>query len=269
MRKFEDFTGRRYGKLVVVEHVKTPKRHKWKCKCDCGNTVVVNGSDLKSGDTRSCGCLHINKLINMSKKHGLSHHRLYTIYHGMINRCSNKKNRAYHNYGGRGIKVCDEWKNDFLGFYKWSMDNGYEDHLTIDRIDVNRDYSPDNCRWASYRQQGNNTRTNKRITYNGESHTLAEWSRITGISYQKLQYRTSKGWPINEVFGSPHKKNSGKSKRIKTSVYKDGALINTFDSITDAAKFCGVNEGRASRCLNGKKKQVKGYVFKRYENASK
>lgn len=144
--------------------------------------------------------------------HGLSHSRIYNTYHSMKQRCYNPSHKSYHNYGGRGIKVCEEWLNDFQAFYDWSMSHGYSDDLTIDRKDNNGNYCPENCRWATYKEQSNNVRTNHIITYKDETHTLKEWSEILNINHNTL-YRRINGmkWSIERAFETPvqvhHKEN--------------------------------------------------------------
>ena len=163
MQKLKDLTGKRFGKLLVMKLAgKLNNRAAWLCKCDCGNLVIVRGNSLKSGDTKSCGCLLKEKSTQRATKHNLRFHRLYTIFQMMKQRCYNPKATRYDCYGGRGIRIHDKWLNDFKTFYNWAMNNGYKDNLTIDRIDVNGNYEPCNCRWATYKEQNSNKRNNKK-----------------------------------------------------------------------------------------------------------
>lgn len=203
MGKFVDLTGNRYGKLSVIgrtEDYISPKGYvsvNRLCQCDCGNLTVVRGCNLKSGASTSCGCervVHPNRL-----RHGDTHTRLHGIWKNMRRRCYNPSDSNYKDYGARGIKVCAQWF-EYEVFRDWSLANGYNDSLTIDRIDYDGDYSPDNCRWADKFTQANNTRGNHFLEYNGEIHTIAEWSRITGIPYHRLKDRINKlGWDIERA----------------------------------------------------------------------
>ena len=150
---------------------------KWKCVCDCGNTIEVLGYNLKSGNTRSCGCLQKDWATEQHKKHGETGTRLFTAWVHMKQRCNNPNDRAYKYYGARGITVCEQWANSFEDFRDWAMTNGYADNLTIDRIDVNGDYSPENCRWITIQEQQRNKRDNVRVSYNGQVKTVGEWAK--------------------------------------------------------------------------------------------
>ena len=200
-----DLTGKRFNRLVVVRfsHNQGHKRM-WECLCDCGKTTFVATCNLTSNRVKSCGCLKMEGLIQRSTTHNQRHTNLYEVWKTMRQRCGNPKNRAYHNYGGRGICVCNEWKSNFQSFYEWSMNNGYKQGLTIDRIDVNGNYCPENCRWVNRRIQANNMRVNKLITYNGETDTLANWARRLNIKYGTLEGRLKGyGWPVEKAFTTP------------------------------------------------------------------
>lgn len=207
------------------------------------------------------------------QRHGFTHHRLYACYYRMRHRCENPADSSYERYGGRGIKVCDEWKNDIVSFINWGIENGYKEGLSIDRIDNDGDYSPENCRWADATQQCNNRSTNTFITYNGETHTYAEWSRIVGIKQLTIRHRIEKlKWSVEDALTiSTDERRYGilQNANIMTAVYKDGELVGVFNSATEAARYCGLCKSSVSRCLRGEVAQAKGYVFKRYENASK
>lgn len=174
-----DLTGQRFGKLTVVgvaqEHPYNTREKVWECRCDCGNSVLVRGYSLRSGHTQSCGCLSVKTIIQRSydndyaKIHGLATSRIYKNYYAMRARCYNTKNQNYPRYGGKGIRVCDEWLNSFEAFYKWAMANGYDDTKTIDRINPDGDYTPDNCRFADASVQGFNrhTQSNNKTGHKG------------------------------------------------------------------------------------------------------
>ncbi|WDU82287.1 hypothetical protein [Caloramator sp. Dgby_cultured_2] len=150
-----DLTGKVFGRLSVIGYHSTNKRGKalWLCKCDCGNETVVIGENLRSGKTTSCGCYNREMSIKANRIHGMTKTRIYECWLDMKKRCNDLNNKEYHNYGERGIRVCEEWEKDFKNFYDWSINNGYNDNLTIDRIDVNGDYEPSNCRWVTWSQQ--------------------------------------------------------------------------------------------------------------------
>lgn len=197
-----DLTGRRFGMLeaVCVSGKYKSGQMKWLCKCDCGNEVSVCGSSLIRGLTKSCGCAKGDMCREANIKHSMIKTRLYRIWSGIKTRCFDVNSHAYGRYGGRGITMCNEWKNDFLSFYEWSIANGYSDNLTIDRIDNEKGYSPSNCRWATYKEQCNNQSSNRYWTAFGETHTVAEWSDIKGIPDQTLRARVLRyGWPVERA----------------------------------------------------------------------
>jgi hypothetical protein len=205
--QFEDLTGKRFGRLVVLAsegyHEKSHSVQ-WKCRCDCGKEKIVLGGNLKTGKTVSCGCYSSEQKSLRSWKHGIGNeNRLFRIWAGIKQRCYNPNVRNYKRYGARGITMCDEWLDSFLTFQKWALENGYSDNLSIDRIDNNGNYCPENCRWTSTKKQNNNRGTTVFITYKGETHSVAEWSEITGIHASTLAQRKRNGWSDVECLEVP------------------------------------------------------------------
>lgn len=158
-----DLTGQRFEKLIVLSRADSPnKQAAWHCRCDCGNETVVLGWNLRSGHTTSCGCVHREAMKKgLRSSHGLINTRLYGIWEDMKSRCYNPNIPQFKYWGSRGITVCDEWRTSFQAFYDWAMSHGYSDELSIDRIDVNGNYEPDNCRWATAEEQNRNRRFGK------------------------------------------------------------------------------------------------------------
>lgn len=192
--------GERIGRLLVTELVGTGKGGKrYLCKCDCGNTKIVVGANLRNKTTKSCGCLFKETQLKTITKHNKRYTRIYEVWKSMKKRCFNPNCKNYEDYGGRGIIVCDEWKNDFQTFYDWSMANGYADDLTIDRQDVNGNYEPSNCRWVTRIVQANNKRNNLLFVYNGETHTVAEWSRLLNIRPSTIYSRIRRGYGSKKI----------------------------------------------------------------------
>ena len=193
MGKRKQLDGNKFGDLFVERFSHMHSGHSyWLCRCECGVKTTVRGSHLLSGHTTSCGCQKGNS------SHKGSGSRLYTIWAGMRERCNNPKSTSYMYYGARGILVCDEWK-DFAAFRDWALENGYNDSLTIDRIDNNIGYCPGNCRWATATEQANNTRKTRMLMYDGEVHSVSEWARIRGIKQSTLSMRINKyGWSVEK-----------------------------------------------------------------------
>ncbi len=204
--KKQDITGRQFGKLTAVAFSKEyrypngERGEEWLCQCSCGNQLTVLRKNLLNGNSTSCGCTRIEKSVARLTKHAGRHTRLYNTWCSMKSRCCSDTDQNYQDYGGRGITVCDAWLNDFDEFRRWALSNGYDDNLTIDRIDVNRGYEPGNCRWTTRSVQANNRRNTIYITHNGETHTCAEWSKITGINYDTLHNRVMSGKNDAEIF---------------------------------------------------------------------
>lgn len=207
MGRLIDLTGQQFGKLKVLgrapDYVSSNGRRKimWHCVCDCGNEdVVVRGEDLRSGHTKTCGC-------SWGQLHGKSHEKIYKTWKSMKERCENPNTKSYKIYGAEGKRVCDEWLHDFQAFHDWAMANGYEEGLTIERIDGTKGYSPDNCTWATKTEQMNNIRNNKHLTYNNETKTRAQWAREIGINYNTLIFRLDNlHWDTEKALTTPTKK---------------------------------------------------------------
>ena len=256
MPRANDLRGKRFGRLVVLKEAENSEHRKnrhvsWVCKCDCGNTITTKSSNLTRGLTQSCGCLHSDRVKESHTKHGHANSRLYSIHKGMKQRCYNPKALRYDRYGARGITVCDEWNgaNGFENFYEWSQLNGYSDGLTIDRIDNNKGYFPENCRWANSYEQGNNKSSNRLISANGETHTVAEWSRITGINKNTIIGRLDNlGWSEED---SVNRKPFATRKQIARSGYRNIKIIENKNSTSYYVTFTKnkVRHGKAFKTL--------------------
>ena len=201
-----NLVGQKINRLTVVRRIENPKDKQtmFECLCDCGNTVAVRGNALATGHTKSCGCLRTEQMIKHNHKHGGYYTRMYTIWGNMKSRCNNPRAVNYAAYGGRGVRVCEEWKNSFENFQIWALSSGYEETLTLDRIDVNGDYCPENCRWITHKEQQSNKRNNRMLTYNGETHTAAEWARKLNMDYLLLHNRITRlGWSAEKALTTP------------------------------------------------------------------
>ena len=209
MSKRENLTGQHFGRLTAIEYAGTNKRGKttWKCVCDCGEIITVRADGLKSGHSSSCGCWQRENSSKIARAvhttHGGRRTRLYKIWAKMKERCSNQSAVNFKDYGGRGITVCEEWAQSFAAFRDWALANGYRDDLTIDRIDNDGPYCPENCRWATRKEQNNNRRNIIMLSYNGETHTLAQWAEITGIKRKTLWERLHNGWSVERALAEP------------------------------------------------------------------
>lgn len=197
----KDLTGQRFDRLYIIEFAgrDCKKRLLWKCRCDCGKETIVLANKIFTGRTKSCGCLRGELSRKRATKHGMYRTRLYNIWANMIQRCKNPKSVSYQYYGKRGIKVCEEWEK-FSNFADWALNHGYSEELSIDRIDPDKDYEPDNCRWADAIEQGNNKRNNVMVEHNGRMYTAAEISRATGNSYSAIISRIKRGWSSQQIF---------------------------------------------------------------------
>lgn len=197
-----DISGKRFGRLVAIEvagNFGKDKKQYWRCKCDCGNEKIVNKGSLMKGLTKSCGCLRSEVAREKAKSktgHGIKrgNEHLYAIWQGMKARCSNSQRKEAKYYFFKGIRVCKEWENDFLLFKDWAIKNGYKVGLTLDRINSDKGYSPDNCRFVDRYVQNNNTSKNKFITLDGETLTIAQWTRKMDLPRGLISSRLKNGW---------------------------------------------------------------------------
>ena len=197
--------GTNYGRWTVTGKGTTRNRRTYiPCKCSCGTEREVEYQNLKSGTSTSCGCFRKELRQKRMTVHGEKRTRLYGIWIAMRKRCNNQNDSRYKSYGGRGIRVCDEWENSYIAFRDWAKLNGYNEKLTwkecsIDRIDNEKGYSPDNCRWVGIKEQANNKRNNVFITRNGVRKTATEWAKELGIKRQTICSRYMRGLPVEDI----------------------------------------------------------------------
>lgn len=222
MSKKINLIGQKFGRLTVIAEapnivLKNGRSYAaWLCKCECGNEKVVRTNALRQGGTSSCGCLAkdvhsktISKAIRASTKHGDFGTPLYRIWAAMKRRCNNPHSAFYELYGGRGIKVCSEW-DEYLPFKEWALNNGYKKGITIDRINCNGNYCPDNCRWISIQEQQRNRRNNRHYEYKGVSYTVKEIADMVGLKPRTIQGRIERGWSVEQVIETPCLRGNGK-----------------------------------------------------------
>ena len=206
MPKIYRLEGQRFGRWTVIEQCGVDHRGEklYRCQCDCGNVGVVRSSSLRDGRSSSCGCFANELTSKRSKTHGMTNTRLFNIWSGMRSRCYSTTDYHYKWYGARGITMCDEWKNDFQTFYNWAISSGYDDGLSIDRIDNNGNYEPSNCRWTTHAEQMRNQGRNIMLTYNGKTLCAMDWSRETGLSDATIRWRKNKlGWSDEKTLTTP------------------------------------------------------------------
>ena len=244
----EKWIGKKFARLTVIGiEPPSPQRHewRWRCQCDCGNVIVVPASSVKSGNSKSCGCLKNEKTGERFRKFSFrisDNKRLYEIFSGMKKRCYNEKSKRYKDYGGRGIKICKEWMETDSGFDRfaeWAFANGYNETATIDRIDVNGDYEPGNCRWVTLKQQANNKRDTVWVDYMGEHIQLLTLCKRLGVPYNLVYYRMfSYGWPIERAIEE-------KSKQDNSLLSKCRKLGLSYMTVRDRILKLGWTEERA------------------------
>lgn len=213
MGKFIDLTGRKFERLTVLERAENSSENEvqWLCRCDCGTITKARRGDLIRGKMKSCGCLKKETSRNNGKTcitHGMTRTRLYREWSGIKARCYNENHPNYKNYGLRGITMCRAWKDDFMAFYAWAKESGYDENAprgvyTLERKDNDGPYSPDNCRWITIKEQGLNKRNTVRLTHNGETLLISEWAKRTGISEGCIRLRLRKGWEVSRTLTEP------------------------------------------------------------------
>lgn len=266
MPPLRDLSGQKFGKLTVIKRHGSQNGHvTWDCVCDCGNTKIAQGVNLVSGITTSCGCLTSERIRAARTKHGMANTRLYRIWQDMRRRCHNPNRRHYDDYGGRGICVCEEWDNSFEEFARWAIEAGYNDSLTIDRIDNDGNYCPDNCRWVNWTTQANNKRGNHWLEYNGERRTLREWADITGIPYSTVRSRTNAlHWTPEQTLSIQSGMNGWRiqNKNSKTTPVRCIDTGDVFASKKEAAEWCGLKRASGiSACCQGRRKTAGGHQW--------
>lgn len=201
----KDLSGQKFGKLNVLKfnNINCKNRHAvWLCRCDCGSEILVESSRLTSGNTKSCGCLKAELNKSRALKHGHYNERLYKIWFDMKRRCYNNNRKAYKYYGAKGITVCKEWLNSYNNFHNWALSHGYNNNLTLERIDFNGNYCPENCKWIPQSEQTQNSSHNHFITFNNKTLTISQWSKEIGIAPKTIRERLNKGWNIKKVLSS-------------------------------------------------------------------
>ena len=205
MGRIKDITGRTVGRLTVLSRAKSAKDHstRWLCQCACGNTTIVRRQHLVNNATKSCGCLQREAVIRMSTTHNCRKDKLYQVWNTMVHRCHNPKYKGFHNYGARGITVCDEWRASVKTFIKWANKNGYREGLQIDRKNNDGNYEPANCRFTTRTQNQRNTRSNHLLTLNGTTRCMSEWAEVTGINAATIRDRLRRGWTEERALTTP------------------------------------------------------------------
>lgn len=268
LKKIE-MIGKKFGRLMVLELKSTKSPYYWLCKCDCGVEKLVSETNLKYGNSLSCGCLAKELIHKRFFKYDTKNNSTYNSWRGMLERCNYPKHISYERYGGRGIKVCDSWYN-FDNFLKdmGTKPKGYQ----LDRINNSGNYEPSNCRWANLIDQGRNKRNNSFLVYNGETKTIAEWSRICNISPDLIQSRIKSGWDVEDVLGRIKMQHDKNEKQKIQQV-----LIERYPSTLTSREIIAIfqnghlNFEAAERSIQGKlhslikENKVKKLAFNTYQ----
>lgn len=258
-----DLTGQRFGRLVVVKEAEPIRfkpsnktKRRWLCRCDCGGTVITTTGSLRSGATKSCGCYCKERQKENGRKkrtHGLSGSHIYNIWRGMKKRCNNPKNTAFHNYGGRGITICDEWNNSFEVFADWAFCHGYKEGLSIERIDVNEGYNPQNCCWIPRNEQGKNRRITRRFTdISGNEMYVIDVAKQNSIPINVVHNRIRNGWSTERALNTPLIKNENRGKTVQQCSIDEHSVLKEFASVNDAGRALNLSaQAIGKRCRTG------------------
>lgn len=240
MGKFKDITGQHFGRLTAIKYMGD---RKWLFRCDCGNEKIIRTYAVKSGRTQSCGCYMRERINEACTTHNMTGTKLYHIYASMKQRCFNENQAEYHRYGGRGITMCEEWlgKNGFQKFSEWAYSTGYDENAergecTIDRINNDGNYEPSNCRWITQKEQQNN-KSEPQVVICGESHSMKEWSKITGLSITTIRGRMKEGWKEEEILSVPQERET----RVIHSKSQKITYNGETHTIVEWAKILGVS----------------------------
>lgn len=246
MRITPNLEGHRFGRLTVIckdETRPTDHGRYWKCICDCGKITYASTHALTSGNNMSCGCLLRDLTIQRNLIHNQSKTDLYVMFYSMVARCENPNTPNYKRYGGRGIKICKEWREDFMAFHDWAFANGYRKGLSIDRIDYNGDYCPENCRWADMITQQNNKSTNRIVEYEGKKYTIANLARAFNLEYDFVYRCIVKGESVEDIVHG-----NVPMRRSKKALYEiDGRVHTLMEWINISPVRQGTIRSRLSR----------------------
>lgn len=200
MPAFINLTGRKFHYLTALRIGDRKNNEiRWLCQCECGKETLVSSSSLREEETKSCGCKSIVLMVRHHITHGMTYTRIYRVWRAMVDRCEKPNHKLYPRWGGRGIKICEAW-HAFENFHAWAVANGYHEGLTIERKDNNGNYEPDNCKWATQKEQANNRRTNVFIEFQNQRRTLTQWSEYLGIKKSVLRHKLKK-LPIEQALG--------------------------------------------------------------------